>query len=223
VHVVFLRLVALNLADRIDKKKYPLVYDFISNHVEMQFIDVRGMLKLPLPKQGISGGCNFAATAVLCNLISGISRTLYNPKEKSGAKKPTSGKLFKELLRCYYPWEDSERKQMECKIKTLYEVIRNPLVHALGVVDESNKQNVIEKRPLSIRQIDEIERSNKRPSWIERTVRLEKNKCIINVPGLYWGTYHTLIRLLEDDSQMTLTEERFRKGKITNRNPSKKE
>ena len=87
-----LRLVALNLADRIDKRKYPLVYKFISSHVEMQFVDVRGMLKLPLPKQGINGGCNFAAMAVLCNLISGIFRILYK-SNKSGA-----GELFRELI-----------------------------------------------------------------------------------------------------------------------------
>jgi hypothetical protein len=180
----------------------------------MQFIDVRGMLKLPLPKQGISGGCNFAATAVLCNLISGISRILYN-SDKSGARE-----LFRELLRCYYPWEAGELKQRDYKIEILYKVIRNPLVHSLGVDDKSDKQIVIEKRPLSIRQINKIERSYKRPRWVKRAVRIEDNKCIINVPGLYWGTYHMLIRLLKDTRQMALTEQRFQTSKITNRRPS---
>jgi hypothetical protein len=199
------------ITDRINKKKYPLVHKFISSHVEMQFVDVRGMLKLPLPKQGISGGCNFAATAVLCNLISGISRILYN-SNKSGA-----GELFRELLRHYYPWEADELEQRDYKIKNLYDVIRNPLVHSLGVDDKSDKQIVIEKRPLSIRQINKIERSNKRPSWVKLAVRIEDNKYIINVPGLYWGTYHMLIRLLKDTHEMAPTEQRFKTGKITKR------
>jgi hypothetical protein len=199
------------ITDRINKRKYPLVYKFISSHVEMQFVDVRGMLKLPLPKQGINGGCNFAAMAVLCNLISGISRILYN------SNKSKAGELFRELLRYYYPWEAGELEQRDYKIKNLYDVIRNPLVHSLGVDDKSDKQIVIEKRPLSIRQINKIERSNKRPSWVKLAVRIEDNKYIINVPGLYWGTYHMLIRLLKDTRQMALTEQRFKTGKITKR------
>jgi len=90
-------------------------------------------------------------------------------------------------------------------------------VHSLGVDDKSDKQIVIEKRPLSIRQINKIERSNKRPSWVKLAVRIEDNKYIINVPGLYWGTYHMLIRLLKDTRQMALTEQRFKTGKITKR------
>ncbi len=73
---------------------YPHVHNFVARHPDMQFDDVRGMMKLPLPKFGIPAGCNFAAAAALCNLIGGISVVLYTPKDtKSG-----SGKRFNELV-----------------------------------------------------------------------------------------------------------------------------
>lgn len=58
-------------------KGYPHVHNFVAKHLDMQFDDVRGMLKLPLPKFGIPAGCNFAAAAAWCNLIGGISVVLY--------------------------------------------------------------------------------------------------------------------------------------------------
>ncbi len=86
-------------------KAYPAVHGFITNHLDMQFNDVRAMMRLPLPTVTISAGCNFAAAAALSNLISGISVVLYTSKDpRSG-----SGAKFKELLRQFYPWEPGER------------------------------------------------------------------------------------------------------------------
>ena len=62
-------------------RNYPKVLDFVEKHLSMQFGDVRSMLRLPLPKSGIEYGCNFAATATLCNLISGISVTIFKPSK----------------------------------------------------------------------------------------------------------------------------------------------
>jgi hypothetical protein len=43
----------------------------------MLFDDVRSMMKLPRPTQGLSGGCNFAAAATLCSLMAGVATVLY--------------------------------------------------------------------------------------------------------------------------------------------------
>ena len=51
----------MNVSDFSEWKKYPQIEPFISTQLNMQFRDVRGMLKLPLPEQGIDTGCNFAA------------------------------------------------------------------------------------------------------------------------------------------------------------------
>jgi len=107
-------------------KAYPAVNVFVRDHLAMQFDDVRGMMKLPLPGVGIRAGCNFAAAAILCNLISGISVVLYTPRDPNAR----SGKKFRELLKEFYPWELSE--DMAEKTKVIYDIVRNPLAHSLG-------------------------------------------------------------------------------------------
>jgi len=112
-------------------KGYQHVYNFITKHLDMQFNDVRGMMKLPCPEFGIDAGCNFAAAAALCNLISGVSVVLYTPKEPNSG----SGKKFKELLCEFYPWDSRENK--EEKAKVIYDLIRNPLTSGVCALFES--------------------------------------------------------------------------------------
>ena len=59
---------------------YPHVQGFIVSLIDMQFADVRAMLQLPRPDIGITPACNFAIVSSLCNLISGISTTIYKPR-----------------------------------------------------------------------------------------------------------------------------------------------
>lgn len=56
-----------------DRRANPEIYDFVHDQVGMQFADAREMMKCR--------GLNFAATMVLCNLISGISVILYDPEK----------------------------------------------------------------------------------------------------------------------------------------------
>ena len=39
-----------------DLRAYPRVRRFVREYLDMQFDDVRGMMKLPRPRQGITGG-----------------------------------------------------------------------------------------------------------------------------------------------------------------------
>jgi hypothetical protein len=181
----------------------------------MQFIDVRSMLKLPLLDVGIEGGCNFATTALLCNLISGISVVLYDLRDhrsKNGRRNDRENR-FKRLLKEFYPWDLSEN--WRAKIEILYEVVRNPLVHTLGVRDKARRRQVIiEKSPLIESQIDEIERTDIRPNWVTQAISIMPTHLVINVLGLYWGVFHLVQRLSEDHSQMQEAENRIRQGEM---------
>jgi hypothetical protein len=106
------------------------VKDFIRVYVERQFSDARSMMML-------QHCCNFAITALLVNLVSGMSTVLYD--QQGG-----SGRRFKNLLREFYPWEPEQPKIISCEdvIECLYDILRNPLVHSLGVPTE-----VVKARP----------------------------------------------------------------------------
>jgi hypothetical protein len=71
---------------------------FIREHIDMQFGDVHCMLRLPMPEVGLTHGCNFAATSILLNLISGLSTVFYKREGSAGAR-------FRGLLREFYPWD----------------------------------------------------------------------------------------------------------------------
>lgn len=197
---------------------YPTVYGFVKHQLDMQFNDVRAMMKLPLPEVGIDAGCNFATVATLCNLIGGISAVLYAPRHKiSGSRKRNDrGKRFKTLLEEFYPW-DRDEDRMD-KAKTLYEIARNPLVHALGVLDKARGRRVIiKKSPLIEDQIEEMERSDIRPDWVSAAVTIDPANHIINVWGLYWGVFHLVRQLAKNADQMQAAEKRISSGKIVDR------
>lgn len=165
---------------------YPSVHSFVKYHLDMQFDDVRGMMRLPLPEIGIQAGCNFAVAATLCNLISGISVVLYTPKNsKSG-----SGARFKALLKEFYPWEPQKDKDKENKAKTVYDLVRNPLSHSLGVLRKGSLPIAIAKNSLTEAQLEEIENSSVRPAWVPLAVVGDSSKYILSVWGLYWGVFH---------------------------------
>lgn len=110
------------LSDIPELRNYPHVFTFVRDHLSMQFGDVRAMLRLPLRKSGIEYGCNFAVTATLCNLVSGISVTMFKPSkftrvDKGKKKWIYSGTAFKQLLKNHYPWEPGEKLCPSCQLK----------------------------------------------------------------------------------------------------------
>ena len=84
----------MNLLDLIPSiRNYRYISVFVERLVSRQFRDVRTMLRVPLPdmneanKEEDYGGYNFAATVTLCNIISGISVTIYRPPNGIGTGK----------------------------------------------------------------------------------------------------------------------------------------
>lgn len=182
---------------------YPAVHQFAGEQLDLLFAEVRVLLRLPLPEVGIAEGCTYAAAAALCNLISGISMTLYTPRD------PKSGhaKVFRELLKEYYPWELREFRSE--KVRVIYELVRNPLAHSLGVLEPGELATYIEKSPLTEVQMEEMEAANARPDWIPPAVTFFPTHHILSVGGLYWGVFHLLRRLARDTKQMQQAEKRI--------------
>ena len=206
------------LSDIPELQNYPNVSDFVEKHLSMQFGDVRSMLRLPLPKSGIEYGCNFAATATLCNLVSGISVTIFKPSKSTRTNHKGksvwigSGEAFKQLLKSCYPWEPGDNPTDGAK--ALYDLFRNPLAHALGVHGKSSYQIDIKKNPLPNRQIEKIEKSSVRPHWLSPGISGSGIKWEVVTEGFYRDVFHMFWNLTKDNQQMTDAEQRFLSGKI---------
>ena len=119
--------------------------------------DVRAMLRLPLPELGMEHGCNFAVTDRLCSLISGISVTIFMPSNLVGGERIGSGETYRQLIENFYPWALTEDRQET--VRVLYDIIRNPFAHSLGVHEQSDYIVNVRKEPLTPEQIEDLERS----------------------------------------------------------------
>ncbi len=198
--------------------RYPNVSDFVENHLSMQFGDVRAMLRLPLPEYDIAPGCNFAAAAVLCNLIGGISESFFMPtnpvQENCQGEREwiNSGQAFKQLLRNSYPWERGEKKRK--KTDVLYYFLRNPLIHTLGVKRRDSYQIQVIKNPLRNEQIEEVEESPAWPDWLPLGLSRSGEKWKLHAGGFYRGVFHMFWNLAKNERQMRQAEKRFSERKF---------
>src|SRR5262245_3373789 len=119
------------------------VINFLRDHVQMQLHDVHVMLRLPMPEYELDAGCNFTAVNMLLALVSGISTVLYNG---TGG----SGKRFRDAMEMYYPWSEELREPAilgnpitpKDGARLLYDIFRNPLAHALGVIHRSDRNKL---------------------------------------------------------------------------------
>ena len=207
-------------------RPYPLVYGFVFNHLRMQFEDIGAMLRLPMQAHGINNGCNFAAASVICNLISGVSVTIFQPvvfqePDKHGNMRMIgSGKAFKEFLKAFYPDQSPKRRSDVADV--LYYQLRNPFAHALGVLGKGAYQLVISRAPspsavtlsdgLTQADVKDIEESPQRPGGIPIGVQGSGNQWEIIVDFLYRDTLDMMVDLANDTTQMQKAEERFRAG-----------
>ena len=193
----------------VEVQSYPSLKRFLEAQVDMQFSDLRTMLRLPIPQVGLEAGCNFATASILFNVISGTSVCFYEASE--AAFKEPKGDRFKNVLKSFYPWQDEPLSKDE-GVLILYKEARNPLAHSLGLdtppKDSDGKQISIDKKPLILSQIDEIEEAIIRPKWLSPTVNRQQLSCgsvefKISVPTLYWGIHRMLHKLFSDANQAT--------------------
>ncbi len=178
-------------------------------HVDMQFKDLRTMLRLPLP--GLDGGCNFAAAAFLFNVIAGGSVCFYNTSDQAFKTRGDRSERFRNVLRDFYPWAGEPLAKEEA-VQLLYAAARNPLAHSLGLdapptPGHVSQEIALGKRSLTDLQITELEDSAVRPAWLLPTITKMKaesgaDKFIISVPALYWGVHRMLRALFMEENQV---------------------
>jgi hypothetical protein len=199
-------------------RPYPLVYDFVFNHVRMQFEDVGTMLRLPMQSYGLNNGCNFASASVICNLISGVSVTMFQPAvihkpDKHGNMQMIgSGEAFKEFVKAFYPDPSPLRRSDVADV--LYKQLRNPFAHALGVLRTAPYQLEIQKvlsagDGLSQAEVTDIEESLQRPGGYPLGVQGSGNHWEIIVDFLYRDALDMMVGLAHDTTQMQQAETRF--------------
>jgi hypothetical protein len=205
---------------------YPLVYAFVLNHVRMQFEDIGAMLRLPMQGHGLNNGCNFASASIICNLISGISVTIFQPAviqrpDRHGNMHTIgSGDAFKEFVMAFYPEVSPQRRSEVAEV--LYRQLRNPFAHALGVLSKGAFQLAIKKvlspnsamkgDGLTQAEVAEIEESPQRPGSISLGVQGSGNQWEIIVDFLYRDALDMMVGLANDTAQMQQAEGRFRAG-----------
>ena len=207
----------MHLSDIPELQNYPHVFTFVRDHLSMQFADVRSMLRLPLPEQGIIdgagyGGCNFAVATVLCNLVSGISVTAFRPSSLNN-NRIGSARVFRQLLENFYPWEQGGNGIEGAE--ALYSYFRNPLVHALAVERESSHIQISKcPLPLQNEQVEEMEESSARPSWLLPGISGSGTQWNLVAEGFYRDVFHMFWNLARNEQQMRMAEQRFSNGDI---------
>src|SRR5262249_34006895 len=153
------------------------VHAFVRDHLSMLFEDVRGII--------VQRGYNFACADLLCDLLSGLSVTVYQPNVTNiGA-----GKAFKALLESsFFPWEATDTaKDKHLKADAIYKFIRNPLTHGLGLDEKPGLDISIGKKhkPLSKRELAQMEMARTRPNSIKPPISGSGGKWLLSVEGLH--------------------------------------
>lgn len=180
----------------------------LAEHVDMQFDDLRTMMRLPAA--GLTGGCNFAAAAVMFNIIAGSSVCFHEASEAGLKARGERSKRFLRVVETYFPWE-GEPVSEDDGARLLYEAARNPLAHSVGLDEPptsgTQKREIqLGKRPLTPEQVEELEDSVTRPTWLgnvitSATAPSGAPRIIISVPGLFWGLHRMLRALFADPTE----------------------
>ena len=208
----------MRLSEIRELQNYPNVLRFVEHPLSLHFADVRSMLRLPLPEQGIIdgagyGGCNFAVATVLCNIVSGISVTVFRPPNLSN-NRIGSGRVFRQLLEDFYPWDPGDNGTEGAE--ALYSYFRNPLTHALGVQHEQFGRIGVSKSPspLQNNQIEEMEESPVRPNGLHPGISGSGTQWNLVAEGFYRDVFHMFWNLARNEQQMGMAEQRFSSGDI---------
>jgi hypothetical protein len=182
----------------------------LREQVDMQFSDLRALLRLPSDQIAPKVGCNLTAAAMIFNQISGFSIWFFHNRQaqvilgrerKRKAKTPFSGQRFKGFVRAYYPRAIGEPALRSIADK-LYEA-RNLLSHNLGVGDlksGSRRREVAFAKPtppLDPMDIVDLELQVVFPAQ-GVPVRGAGLQTVLSIPGLYWTLGRMLRAALAD-------------------------
>lgn len=181
----------------------------LTEQVDMQFSDLRALLRLPNDQIAPLVGCNFTAAAMIFNQISGLSRWVFHNRqaqrivrrERKGRGSPFTGQRFKSFVRAYYPRAIGEPPVDSIAVK-LFDA-RNLLSHNLGVGDlkpGSRRRTVAFAKPDPPPEPADIVDLELQPTFPAAgvPVRAAGLQTIFNIPGLYWALGRMLRAALAD-------------------------
>jgi hypothetical protein len=198
---------------------YPHVKGFLEQVIDMQFNDVRAMLQLPRPDIGIRPGCNFAIVSSLCNLISGVSTTIFKPSDllHKVRSKYRSGRAFRELVADFFPYTPPGANDFP---RELYNLCRNPMVHSVGVRDAASPvvyftrihDPAHQDRGWSDQELEDLERPDRPFQLSAAGVVIDPQRWTLNCDSFYLDVIEMLRRLTSDAPQMQAAERRFKQG-----------
>jgi hypothetical protein len=196
---------------------FPLVQGFVAQVLDMQFADVRAMLQLPRPDIGITAGCNFAIVSSLCNLISGISTTIYMPAALLGTLRSTGygdKKAFKGLVGDFFPYTPPGAGDFA---EQLYQLCRNPMVHSAGLMDAPAPVVAFSRVYHAVhdgtgwtdQELEDLERPD-RPNTIPNPgIMIDPQRWTLHCDSFYFDVIAMLRDLNINPAQMQAAESRF--------------
>ena len=199
---------------------YPHLRRLLDDHIDMQFEDVRAVLRLPASKTlGSPAGGNFLAANALLAVVSGFSVLFLRAGPEAFKHPYRSGERFRDVLQ-YMPWDArAAGMQRGMGIKRLYSYARNPLAHAFGVSYHPGKATgQVPKRRLTIQEIHELERARILPDFVGPPLKCTAKKTStsperleLDVGGLYWGVHRMLHALFDDPDEASKADDMARK------------
>jgi hypothetical protein len=198
---------------------YPHVQHFLQQVLDMQFGDVRAMLQLPRPEIGITPGCNFAIVSSLCNLISGVSTTIYKPPELLTQVRSNcgAGHAFRSIVRDFFPYTPPGANSFP---EQLYQLCRNPMAHSVGLMDAPAPVVLFSRaldaahpeRGWSDRELEDLERPDTSFSFPYPGIVVDVQRWTLHCDSFYLDVIDMLRRLNVDPTQMRAAEARFAQG-----------
>jgi hypothetical protein len=184
---------------------HPALTEFLRRQVDMQFADLRLLLRLPVPELAPNVGCNFTAASMMMSVISGFSVWFFHTEEVTEIEKVEeksrrqSGWRFKGFVQEYWPQGASELSATEVAA-LLYEV-RNSLAHDLGVSDDPEQKDPREirlaKHALSLDDVIGLERAVGYPFSVP-VIEVEGPVHTLHLTGVYWALHRMLHCALAD-------------------------
>jgi hypothetical protein len=176
---------------------HPAIQRLLAEQVDMQFADLRVLLRLPQTEIAPHVGCNFTATAMIVNQISGFSVWFFHNRyaqrlEREERKRRTimSRRRFLGFVRAYYPRSPAE-PTIQTIANRLYDT-RNLLSHNLGISDLDRKRRrqeigLVKPDPaLSAEDIIDLELETGFPG-AGVPIRRSGMTISTHVAGLYWA------------------------------------
>jgi hypothetical protein len=177
------------------------------------------MLKAPLP--GCTVGFNLSIATMVLNLLTGFSRRLYRPSTSQ-----TDSKRFENMLVSFFPWKEmmlnrNLTENPNCLVpesnkgaELLYNAVRNPLTHELGIKGKE-EIHIVKERSFTDEDIVKLEDSKTLPAWaspavFQLVVGNTHSEWRLSIGGLYWGTHRLLHKLLSDVEHASKAEKRLK-------------